>query len=890
MEPNKEKAAIAVTGATANTPPQQDTVGNTGLPPASGSGASANVNANVNVVDMPKGNDDPAQRRKDLTPAPKDQRDMTDVLLGELVLIVMGAEKVHPAYHFIFLISRPILFLGSDPARCGEHNIILSQDHGIAPCHASIRWQEGRFVVQDEGAPDGTMVDGKRLVAYTATPLGLKGVIRLGNLHLRYALESPIMQALMAQAAHASQPVKQELAGKHELPDVRPEATARYESSPMKPETALQPSANDDSKSAATATVVIAEFLLLSLDVDNALPRYCEIKSDQPTFLLGRGAHCDYQVEFKEKYVADEQAIIQYSAEEQTFAIKGLVKENPILVNNQRVKEIQRLASGDVIRLGSAMNAPKIRFALEGQDQKAQTVALLSKLLPLLHRGKSYYVGGGPKCQIQLGDPTISGAVAQLFVPLQGDNLLVSKLEPKVKVTIDEGEVKDTETRSLSIQQTLHVGSFFALVHDHKNLTVPRTPVARVLSDFIPFPQRGAIYPVGSGDQCVIRLDAPELPELVAEIAVPMEGEAFLVKKYGGVEIEVVVDTEAVSDGPRAETHYNINQVLTIGDFFVIRNNHRSLPTPASPGVWKSLLKGLLWLLFLAFLFIAAGMAVQKYWPNLTKLISTQNLMKKYQANVFYIAVFDKTNQKNSSGTGFLVVQKDAEEQERYYLVTCKHVIQPWKFEEHKEKDGTIVTKDDQPIEPYFIAAWPCGVNAIDAENKEYLFAQSFTNYPVATKLGEVEIYRTAEDAYQMLPDSIRRHEVKSSQDLIILQLKPKLAQGKTKWGYAYENWTLSAKDKLDVGDALIVLGYPLGGGRLLTKNGMAVPASCEGKLTSDCQAPDFLEINVNQTQGASGGPIVNRNGEVVGMVSFADSDKKFVYGIHSAVLRKLFK
>ena len=76
----------------------------------------------------------------------------------------------------------------------------------------------------------------------------------------------------------------------------------------------------------------------------------------------------------------------------------------------------------------------------------------------------------------------------------------------------------------------------------------------------------------------------------------------------------------------------------------------------------------------------------------------------------------------------------------------------------------------------------------------------------------------------------------------------------------------------------------------MLNKNGLAVPASCEGKLTSDCSSPGFLEINVNQSHGASGGPVVDKRGSVIGMVSFSDQGKNLVYAIHGQIIKKMME
>jgi pSer/pThr/pTyr-binding forkhead associated (FHA) protein len=787
----------------------------------------------------------------------------TDVLLGEITMVLISvAAEVKPAYQFTFLRSRPMLFIGSVQNKCGEYAILL-KEQGVGACHASIRWQQGSFALQDEGSGEATLLNGTRMVAHTSQLLAGKGIIGIGPLLLHYRLDMPGEPALsQTGVATGKTTVTGKVAGKSGV-----------------------------AVAGDAEGIVIAEFTLLSLDAPYALPRHCEIKSSRPNFLIGRAAHCDYRVEFREKYVAEEQALILYAPEEEAFAVKSLVRDNSIWVNSQRVKEVSRLMPGDTIRLGSAVNAPKIRFSLHGQEEKEQELMSLAKALPALQREKAYLVGGGSECQIQVSDAGIAGVVAELKVPEQGDHILVSKARgAKVRVSIEEGEVKENETRILGFQQTLHIGEHFALVHDNKNFVTPRTPQNVLLSDFIPFPQRGTTYILGSGGQCHIKVNAEGTAELLAEIITPADGDSFLVKKYAGTDVPVTVDGEMVSDTPHSESRYGINQVLAVGDFLRIRNNHRSLPTMHTTSLWKSLFVAAVVILLLSALVVGGGMLVQKYWPQFTRYMTTQNLMKQYQQNVFYIVVFDKKSEKSSSGTGFLLVQKDAYDKDHYYLVTCKHVIEPWKFQDHQEKEDKLLDAQGQPIGEYFIAVWPYGATALDSESKKYLFANSFHNYPGVNKIGEVEVYRKEEDVWQQLPEGIRRHEPRTAKDIAILELKPNLASGKNKWDYPYQNWILSGKDKLEVGEAVIVLGYSLGGGRLLNKNGVAIPASCEGKLTSDCQNPDFLEIDVNQTQGSSGGPVINRGGEIVGMVTFSDGDKKLVYAVHSALLNSLMK
>lgn len=809
-----------------------------------------------------------------------EEREVTDIILGQITLVVLSNLAVNQGFHFSFLRSRTVLFLGSNKEKCGKNSIILEGPE-ISPCHVSIRWQEGKFILQDEGSANGTFLEGKRLIPYTSCELKAVSTIRLGSLLLQYRLESPNFNQAPATSTETT-PIVNE-SGK-----------------PSKATPAI-----------SSEGVVIAEFYLLSLDAPYALPRHCEIMSKNPVFMLGKSARCDYQVEFKEKYVEDEQAAIIYSTQDEMFSVKGLSKENAICVNDQRVKDMQHLCPGDIIRLGAASNAPRIRFTLTSEEEASREVLYLSQIMTTLVRGKTYLIGNDETCQIRASVPSISGVVARLKIPERGEQILVSKMENcRHKLTIDDSEIREHETRSLSLQQTIQIDNTFSLVHDHTGIVAARVPQEYVLSDFISVPQRDGVYLIGSAVQCNIRIQDIQLPELIGEVSVPLEGEYFVVKKYSGVTTSILIDGEPVPEGSIHETRYGINQILSVEDYLSIRNNHRSLPLPPAKNIWKHVVKACLIVLFISLMAIGVGLGGKKYWPKLKKLLSgstqdkisqtkeqptmisgTQQLMKQYQQNVAYIVLFNE-QKKSSSGTGFILRQKDDKETNSYYVVTCKHVLEPWKYEDHTEENGKFRNAKGELLDTqYYIAVWMYGSRVLALENGKgkYLLQNSFTDAPNPKTLGKVRLYKAAKDIYETAANGRKRHQHKSNNDIAILELKPIDSSEEQKLEQAYQPWHLYDKPQLDVGEPVIVLGYSMGGERLVNKEGIAEPVSCEGKLTSSCQAPAPLEINVNQTHGASGGPIINHLGEIVGMVSFSDAEK-LVYGIHSIVISQEFK
>jgi len=674
--------------------------------------------------------------------------------------------------------------IGSDPNECGENSIIL-QHPDISPCHASIRWKEGNLYIQDQGKGEVWLQD-ELMVANSAKILPNHCTIRFGSLAFEYVLEFP--------------PAWPQL-----MPSTFQEPTVSVsQAEPMvivpPPEFAnkgMSVSSPPPQHKVEEHGFVIAEFILLSLDASCALPHHCEILSHRPQFLIGRSSQCDYQIEFGEKYVAEEQAMIQYFSQEQSFAIKGLVKENPIFVNDHKVLDTMRLKPGDVIKLGIAKNAPEIRFSLT---------------------------------------------------------------EPE------------------------------------KTPAPTRVPQQFLFSEIVATPIRGEIYGIGSYLDGTFVIQDPSVPSLIAEIMVPDEGEYFLVRKVCDSSIPVLLDGEELLPSIQPETRYGVNQLLQIGDYLIIRNNHRTLPPELTYFVWKKFFSTVLWFLFIALLVVGGYLLIQEYWPKLNFLISWQSRLKEYQKNVFYLMVFDREGKSSFSGTGFLLTQKDVQEQDIYYIITCKHVIEPWKFDKHQIKDGQIYNSQNEVIgklndkgqnESYYIAAWPYGSNAIDPDpqSQHYLFENSFTNADIPQKLGNIEIYKLGKDTYEQV-DDFQQHVAKTNDDIAILKLTLKPGSS----ALNYYRWCISEKKSFDIGESLVVMGYSLGGARLLNKQGMVVPVSCEGKLTSDCQTPGFLEMNVNQTQGASGGPIVNTKSEIVGMVAFSDREKRLVYGIHAQILIELLK
>lgn len=633
--------------------------------------------------------------------------------------------------------------------------------------------------------------------------------------------------------------------------------------------------------------VVIAEFNLLSLDSPNAAPKTCEIITTKPYFLIGRSVQCDYRITYKDKYVAEEQASIAYSIEDESYVIRCMAKDNPLFIDGKKVGNDSKLQSGSVIKLGVATNAPKIRFYIEGQEEVHKVHKRLSDIMDSLQRGKEYTLGGDGKHDISISDPSIAGTIARITVPAEGNHLILKKDENcNVAVSIDGSEVHKNENRILSYQKCLQVGNTFSLLHDVKKFHMPRIPQKCLMSDFVPSPERGNVYTIGKNDEATFHINDEHAPFLLAEIEAPLEGDYFSIRKIGGLDIEVMIDEKVIETDPRNGSRFGVNQILRIGDYWEIRNNHRSLPALKKSLGMKALVTGLITTVIIAVVILGTVFVFKKYSSNLQRMISPPNTMQLYQKNIYYIATFDKnSNQSIASGTGFLLAKKDAQEKNIYYVVTCKHVIESWKFEKHRQKDGKIVDDKGVEIADQHIALWSYDSQVLDPEKSTYLLQNSFNTFGNDVGIGSVKVHRIAEDEYNELDDFLI-HKKNSNGDLAILKISLNAKDKQPD----YSEWRIVEESQLSVGEEVIVLGYSLGGGRLLNKNGIAKPVVVEGKVSSESKAPDFVELDANQTNGCSGGPIINKKGEIVGVVSFSDGEKNLVYGIHSKILEELMR
>ncbi len=726
-----------------------------------------------------------------------EERAATDVILAQISLIEVSASSVRRGYHFTFLKSRATLFIGRDPIKCGEHAIILN-DPNIMPCHASIRWKEGKIYLQDEGAGN-IAIQNDMIVARTARILPPKATLQFANLVFEYSLEFPNWYGIDDPTIKDISKRENLLQNKTITNELRSQIDTSNTEVPFKTDIGNKNTlGNNINKENG---FVIAEFSLISLDSPYALSHHCEIISSRPHFLIGRANHCDYQIEFKDKYVAEEQAVIQYSPQSQTYSIRNLIKENPIFINNKRVIEQERIQPGDIIKLGVAMQAPKIKFDVV-QEEK----------------------------------------------------------EPSEPLPTPENPV---------------------ITHEY------------LFSEVVPDPQRGEVYMIGNNPENTFYIQDDKIPPLLAEITVPYEGDYFLIRKVAESSISVVLDDIPLSTTVHPEIRYGVNQCLKIGNYLVVRNNQRTLPPEITPFPWRKILGTIFWIVLFVSIGIGIYIGKEKYLPEINKFFAEKNLFAEYKKNIFYISVLGNDGKIISSGTGFLLTKKDAYEKDIFYIITCKHIIQPWKFQEHQIKDKQVYNANNELVgnlldngclDSYSIAVWPYNVQANYIEKNQLYLENSFTNQAnIKNSLGDIEIIRIGDDNFQTLENGLQKHLFKDSQDIVVLRIKPK-----ENWKYSYYSWNLSDNASIKKGEFPILAGYLWEEKKSFNKEGRTTPEII--KSTSFNQTTEYLEIGIEISTDLSGSPLLDSKNQIIGIVCATNKESRILYGISSLKLIELLK
>jgi len=193
----------------------------------------------------------------------------------------------------------------------------------------------------------------------------------------------------------------------------------------------------------------------------------------------------------------------------------------------------------------------------------------------------------------------------------------------------------------------------------------------------------------------------------------------------------------------------------------------------------------------------------------------------------------------DSYGSGFIL--KDG------WVVTCKHVIQPWKF-----YDSTRIA---MKISGYHaklkkIAIWTDGSRALKEKKKPDL------SVGYNTELGNLKLVLTSPDEWEHKTTSFPFakydvHVIETNSDIAILKISGKI-----------DNYLkLSSDPHPQKLDPIMVMGFPVGTFCLETQIAELSPA-----LGTIRKIETTIAVTAPIIGGNSGGPLINLDGEVIGI------------------------
>jgi pSer/pThr/pTyr-binding forkhead associated (FHA) protein len=230
------------------------------------------------------------------------------------------------------------------------------------------------------------------------------------------------------------------------------------------------------------------------------------------------------------------------------------------------------------------------------------------------------------------------------------------------------------------------------------------------------------------------------------------------------------------------------------------------------------------------------------------------NLISQYKESVVFIYSELTIRNANGSiydvyygmGTGFFV-------RDDGYIVTGKHVIYPWKFNEDMAYGVAFAKKKNYKLD-HFICVWINGVRF--RAGGRFTYENSYN-----TRDGNLEIFTTAEDRMiqpskrgpNWLPDIEVEVHKKDNNDIGIL----KAIGGPFKSVKIYRG-----QNPYKVTDPVVVYGFPLGISTQELANTNASPAF--GRIR---KIENTIQLDVSVLPGNSGGPIFTEDGYVIGIM-----------------------
>jgi hypothetical protein len=213
--------------------------------------------------------------------------------------------------------------------------------------------------------------------------------------------------------------------------------------------------------------------------------------------------------------------------------------------------------------------------------------------------------------------------------------------------------------------------------------------------------------------------------------------------------------------------------------------------------------------------------------------------------------------------------------------MTARHVIHPWRFNKHLRALENLGLAEVLP-ESLRVTMWPTEARVTDPHDGEERY-QMDNGYSSNEERRDIRILYTAplDEAVEqvVLPMGVVDVSIPKlgGSDLLVFQV----LDFSRRFSYVR---LADGREPVSPLDEIMVLGYPLS--RL--ENGMAMPQPSRGRVRRVGQ--EFLELDSPMHPGNSGGPVLNRQGQAVGLASAILDSPVYGVAVNGADLRAAWK